>query len=1016
MIKQTTRKTSKVFVSVFMLITMLLCGNLQALAAQDVYHVKLKLETKETSLSEIFKAIEDQTDFTFAYNSKRIDLNSKVILNSPVKSVGEALDFISGSLHLSFRQVDNLLMVKPEAKKAVPVGAIGIIKGKVIDSLTSESLPGATVLVPGTTLITSTDLNGEFLLRTEAGDVTLEVRYVGFSNYSRTVTVPGDGTVDVEIKMSGSAANLSAVVITGVLQGQQRALNQQKSADNIKNVVSADQIGRFPDPNVAEALQRIPGVNIERDQGEGRYVLVRGLAPQFTNISINGEQIPSPEADVRYVALDAVPADQLSSIEVSKALTPDMDGDAIGGSVNLITRTAQSSKLAVNGSALMGYNDLVRKANFQGSLELSKRFLDNKLGIMLNASYYETNRGSDNWERDGSEFALRDYTLLRTRTGLSSTIDYKFNDRNELYFRTIYNRFTDREQRRQYVFVPAEKETDDHEIERYTKDRLEKQIVTSFNVGGKHAFNKLTLDYEVAYAEAIQDTPYDIEIGSVAGVDELSTDFETDPNFPAFFVNGIRNDSPENIYLDNSQYEFDELVIGKTYAKDVNKTAKFNIGIPYSIGANSSLFKFGAKVRLKEKSYDVNEDVFEWTGGDVLFPGFPEGDYTLEKYAGGIVDKNFLDGRYALRANADPKKVIQHFNENPAGYALAVDDKRLAEAIETYTATEDVYAAYAMTKIQMNKLMLLGGLRFEHTRVAYTSSYAINEDEIIPAEGETDYTYLLPQVHAKYQIDNNTNLRAAVTRSYARPNFSDIVPAQEININEGEGTIGNTQLKPVSATNFDVLGEHYFGTVGILSAGVFYKQLSDFIFTRRFDSNVYPGSEGEEIALTQSQNGDNASLFGFEIAYQHNLTFLPGFLKGLSVYANYTYTASNAKIQSRDEDVPGQEEIRLPGQAKSVGNLSLAYDLKRVNIRLSGNFNGEYMSEVGDDASEDLHVNNRFQLDATATVTVTPNIRVFAEFLNVTNQPFEVYQGSRSQFIQREFYSWWSRVGVKFDF
>lgn len=984
--------------------------------AQEIHQVKIKLTVREASVREIFKAIEDQTNFTFVYSSKRMDLSRKVVLRTGLDNVGDILDHVSAEANFSYRQVENTVMIKPVPVKTALVNAIGAIKGKVTDSLTNEALPGATVQITGTTLMTVTDLNGEFLLRVPAGSVMLEVRYVGFATLTRTATVPAEGTVDVDIKLSSNSVNLGTVVITGVLQGQQRALNQQKSADNIKNVVSADQIGRFPDPNVAEALQRVPGVNIERDQGEGRYVLVRGLAPQFTNISINGEQIPSPEADVRYVALDAVPADQLASIEVSKALTPDMDGDAIGGSVNLITRTAQNDKLTVNGSGLMGYNNLVQKANFQGSLELGKRFLDNKLGIMLNASYYETDRGSDNWERDGSELELRDYTLLRTRTGLSSTIDYKFNDRNEVYFRTIYNRFSDREQRRRYVFVPAEEEMDDNAIERYTKDRLEKQIVTSFNVGGKHALDKLNLDYELAYAEAIQDTPYDVEIGSVGEVDELETDFTTNRKFPSFRVNGVVNNSRDNAYLDNSIYEFDELVIGKTYAKDVNKTAKFNIGVPYKIGENNSLFKFGAKVRMKEKSYDVNEDVFEWTGGDVTFPGFPSGAYTLEKFSGGLVDDNFLDGRYRLQANADPKKVLRHFNANRNGYALNTEDKIIAEAVEAYTATEDVYAGYAMTKIQMNKLMLLGGVRFEHTKVDYKSAYVINESDVIETEGGTDYSFFLPQVHAKYQLDKNTNLRAAVTRSYARPNFSDIVPSQEININDREGTIGNTRLKPVAATNLDLMGEHYFGNVGIISAGVFYKRLSDFIYTRRFESVNYPGSEGDVLTLSQSQNGDNASLFGFEIAYQQNLTFLPGFLRGFSIYANYTYTSSNAKIQSRDGDTPAQEEIRLPGQAESVGNLSLAYDLKRFNIRVSGNFNGEYLSEVGEDSSEDLFVNNRFQLDATATVTLTPSIRVFAEFLNLTNQPFEVYQANKSQFVQREFYSWWSRVGVKFDF
>jgi len=288
-------------------------------------------------------------------------------------------------------------------------------------------------------------------------------------------------------------------------------------------------------------------------------------------------------------------------------------------------------------------------------------------------------------------------------------------------------------------------------------------------------------------------------------------------------------------------------------------------------------------------------------------------------------------------------------------------------------------------------------------------------DQIVPVSGSNDYAYFLPQLHFKYQVDNLTNLRFAATRSYARPNFQDIVPSQEIDLNAREGTVGNPELTPVTATNLDFLAEHYFGNVGILSGGLFYKRLNHFIFNRTVNVNNYPGSQGIALDLTQAQNGKEANLLGVEIAYQQNLTFLPGFLKGFSVYANYTYTYSKATIQSREDDA-ATEEIRLPGQAQNVGNLSIAYDLKRFNIRLSSNFNGEYMSEVGGDASGDLFVNDRMQVDATAMYTITPKFRVFAEFLNITNQPFEVYQGTETQFIQREFYSWWTRIGVKFDF
>lgn len=977
-----------------------------AATAQNVYDVKIDLQVNNTSLQELFKQIEERTDFTFTYSSQKINMMQRLTLQR-YPNLGVLLDAIAAQAHLEIRQLDAMLLVKAARVQPSPVAKPGVIRGRVSDDLLKTTLPGATVAQKGTSNGTTTDVNGEYTLRVPSGDVEIEVTYIGYRTYSETITIPEDGIVELNFKLINDVTELRNITVTGILQGQQRALNQQKTADNIRNVVSADQIGRFPDPNVAEALQRVPAVNIERDQGEGRYVLVRGLAPQFTNISINGEQIPSPEAGVRYVALDAVPADQLASIEVSKALTPDMDGDAIGGSVNLITRTAQSEEMNVSASALAGYNNISGKTNLQGSLELSKRFLNNKLGVMLNGSYYATERGSENWERDGNDFELRDYALTRTRTGLSSTIDYKINEQHSLYFRTLYNRFTDREIRGRYVFKPNVDNSpfEENVVERLTKDRLEKQFVTSFNLGAKHTFTGFNLDYEVSYSEAIQDTPFDVEITSVSAFDQMSIDFKTDPEFPTITLDDEPRAQRTNRYLNNAQYEFDEATMGNTYAKDRNKTAKFNIGIPYKAGNGDGLIKLGGKVRMKEKYYNITENVFGYTGAN---------DLTLDRYTGGKYNKNFMDNRYNLAQGADSESFIRHFNANRQDFELSIDDKLATEAAEAYSASEDVYAGYAMTRIQRGKLMLLGGFRYEYTDVSYTSYNVINESEIIPEKGGRNYGFLLPQFHARYKVTDDFNLRAAVTRTYARPNFSDIIPAQEINLNDREGTIGNAQLKPVSATNIDIMVEKYFGSVGILSGGAFYKRLGDFIFSRRFESATYPGSQGESIRLTQAQNGENADLLGFELAYQQNLTFLPGVLKGFSVYANYTLTSSKARIQSR-ENANEEEEIRLPGQSRNVGNLALGYDLGRFNVRLAANFNGEYISEIGGDASEDLYVKNRVQLDATATFTITPRIRIFTEFLNLTNQPFEVYQGEKSRYIQREFYSWWTRAGVKFD-
>ena len=734
----------------------------------------------------------------------------------------------------------------------------GIIRGTVQDIQSDERLSGATVSVNDGNYGTATNLQGNFTLNLPADSYDLTIRYLGYRDTTIQVQVNAGQTTNFDISLVSSAKELSGLTIQGMLQGQAQALNQQKSADNIKNIVAADQIGRFPDPNAAEALQRIPGVNIERDQGEGRYVLVRGLAPQFTNISVNGEQIPSPEADVRFVALDAIPSDQLSSLEVTKALTPDMDGDAIGGNVNLVTRVAESSDPTFRGSLVGGYNNLMQRPNLQGSAQYGQRFGErDQLGVLLNTSFYHNDLGSDNWEREpfDNELELRDYELTRTRLGLSSSFDYAFSPNHEVYLRGLYTRFTDREWRRRYVFIP-----DDEEIEKLTKDRFEAQSVASVNLGGRHTFPGISVDYEFQYSYGEQDTPYDYEGAFVAGI-ASTLDF-SDPEFARFEAPG---------YLDNSNYEFNEIEVGNTLAQDQNLTGKINFSIPYS--DSRGLIKFGAKVRLKNKSFTITQEVYE---GRADIP-------TLDNFEGGLLDENFLGGEYQLSTPLELGTFLNYFNNNLSRFELQIEDKAIDEALEAFDATENVYAGYLMAKHQFDKLTLLGGLRYEYTDVNYESEDVViapNGDlqAILPVDGSSDYDFLLPQVHVKYALNNFTNLRAALTYSYARPNFIEIVPSQEANLEDNEATVGNPELLPVSAMNIDLLAERYFGNVGIISGGFFYKQLDDFIYPRVLFNSQYP-LEGTPVAtgirVTQSQNGGQADLLGFEASIQRNLDFLP---------------------------------------------------------------------------------------------------------------------------------------------
>jgi TonB-dependent receptor len=882
--------------------------------------------------------------------------------------------------------------------------ANALIKGVISDAVNLTSLSGASVKVDGSSNGTVSDLNGAFSFYTKPGTYQLRVSYLGYRDTTISISAVAGEVVNLKLLLSSTATQLSNVIVSGYSQGQAKALNQQKTADNIKNVISADQIGRFPDPNAAEALQRVPGVNIERDQGEGRYVLVRGLSPKFTNINVNGEQIPSPEADVRFVALDAIPSDQLSSIEVSKSLTPDMDGDAVGGSVNLITRSATSKNARINGSIVGGYNQLMKQPNIQGQLQFDKRFgKKERLGVMLNANYYHNHLGSDNWEQApaDNELELRDYELVRTRTGLSSTIDYRFNARNEIYLRTLYSRFTDREWRRRYVFIP-----DDEEIEKLTKDRFESQSITSINLGGKHNFNSFYLNYEGQYSYGEQNTPYDHEIGFIGDI--ASTFSFSNPKFPTLSAPG---------YTDNTLYSFDEAEFGETLAKDRNLTGKFEIGFPYKSRNSNGLIKFGGKVRMKTKSYSITNNPFESDGGVPEANAFDEDN----------IKNEFLGGRYQMGRPLNITSFNRFFNANPGLFVLDVESKNIDEALESYTATEDVYAGFAMARHQFKKLMLLGGLRYERTKVNYSSKDVIinaagDLEEIIPVNGGTTYDFLLPQAQIRYEINPYTNFRSAATYSYARPNFSEIIPAQEINEEDNIASLGNPDLKPTGALNLDAMIERYFGNVGVVSAGVFYKRLTDFIYRRVEFSAPYPQTGTpiiDNIDIVQAQNGNNANLVGLELVYQRKLDFLPGFLKNMSIYANYTYTHSSARIQSRNanSNKPDEEEkLSLPGQADHVGNLALAYESRKFVLRVAANFNGTYLSEVGENTAEDLYVKNRIQLDISSSYSIDKRFRVFAEVMNITNQPLQTYLGNKNIFAQREFYSFWARVGLKFDF
>lgn len=897
----------------------------------------------------------------------------------------------------------------------------GQITGRIFDAATKEYLPGANVVLKGTTFGAASDRSGLYrIVSIPPGDYELIVSYIGYESQSMLVTIGSQGfTLNQDVGIKAMDVAMQLIEITGMLQGQTKALNIQKSSDKIMNAVSEEQMEKFPDINAAEVLQRIPGVSIQRDQGDGRYIQIRGTEARLNNVQINGGTLPSPEGELRQVMMDVIPADQLSSIEVIKAATPDLDGSAIGGTVNLITRSAfDYEKDIFNATAGAGYSDISGKGLYQGGLNYGTRLGENKnIGIILSASYLRSEKGSDNnqmlwgdkksvagttipWALNTLE--LRDYIVNRERLGFTGGIEYKPDTETKLSLKAIYNHYNDYENRhRLRVRVDKGKYNSATDISNATMDRHLKnreQVQNMFSLMGKgeHNLGDLFLDYALSYS--------------------LSEELEINHISPTFVMDKKVNlklnlaDTDNPLYTITNQtagYEFDpshfildEIEVQDNSTTNSEITAAVNLKYPYSFSGYQADLKFGGKFALKKKDRADKVWAYGWEGSNDVF---------LTQFVGDYKPENFLKGKYNIGSVPDPKKIESFYNQNKNGLLEGEVNREDTDG-GSYDANEDIFAAYAMTTINFDNIMFLAGFRYEMTVNKYNGNEVVFDDggdysTTLKRSADNSYGNFLPMVHLKYQLSSQTNIRAAFTGGIARPNYYDLVPYRIIFEEDEEMAIGNPTIKPTTAYNFDLMLEHFFEGIGIASGGVFYKNLSDIIYP-----SIYKqvGGNYDGFLVTQSVNGGTATLFGFEVNWQQQLSFLPGFLDGLGIFVNYTYTTSEA-------DLPGRDDATLPGQAGSVGNIALSYQKYGFSAQLSLNYHSKYIDIVGEDSQNDIYYDDHVQLDFSANQQILSGLSAYVQILNLTDAPLRYYIGDTKRPIQREFYSWWVQAGFKFN-
>ncbi len=909
----------------------------------------------------------------------------------------------------------------------------GAIAGHVTDAA-AKAVPGATVHVLGTRWRARARDDGAFRIENvPAGSYRLAVTLIGFVPDTASVAVTDGVTSEVHVRLEPAAVDLPAVLVTAHRLGETKAvaLDRQQVADNLVTVLSGDEIRALPNGNAAEAAGRMPDVSLERDEGEGKFVQIRGTEPRLSNVTVDGVHIPGTESGNRIVKLDDVPSDILAAIEVSKTLTADMDADAIGGSLNLVTKVPEGRPQGYV-AAQYGRMSLLSRDVTQGSLTYGGRVgPDEKLGYLIGGSLDRNNRGINDlepsWTVDGSgrsipiEWSQRDYTYYRTRIGVGADVDYRFNDHSSVYLRGLWSLFKNHGTRYVYDISAAPAGTIGFDTNavftREVQQRTPVEQLWGLTGGGRQERGDWTLDYSAHYSGTRQ-----------SEVDYRTSDFVYAPSGSGSVIQYNASNSQMPIYQYANVAQAQAAVApanfllsgydagnGLTTGRDLG--GEFNATRAYLLSTHASTFKFGVRVRDEHKDY---------TRGNVSFSANQA--YALANVVSGFSDPSYysdLASGLSMGPVPDLGSTQAWENANPA--AFTNQSNAVRNQLASFTGAERVIAGYLLNTVELGRLRLNVGVRLEVTHSAYTGNVAATDSAtgnttVSGLSGTQNYTDVFPSAQLRYGVDQNTNVRVAVTRGIARPHYSDLAPSLQGNINAiyqhqySNLSAGNPNLRPERAWSYDLLIERFLPSLGgVISGGVFYKALSDVILTQNF---IYQGpyTPFDGFYGTTPQNGGSGHLVGVEADWVQHLSFLPGAWAGLGLDVNWTHVSSKVLV-----DPATGRQAPLLRQAPDIGNAALLYDHGPVSARIAWTYNGPYIGGYGDGtatASGDNYFEKHSQIDASVIFNVTPSVQMQLQALSLNNAEFGFFQGTPDhQFnVQREYYGRTFYLGLKYGF
>ena len=909
------------------------------------------------------------------------------------------------------------------------------VAGRVVDS-SGAILQGAQIELQPTGLNFKSDSKGEFAATDLApGKYKINVSYVGFVAAVSEVSCTGGEVAHVETKMQVGSMNQEVLVTAARPRGEAEAINRTRTADNLLQVLPAEVITSLPNANVADALGRLPSVTLERIEGEGVYIQVRGTEPRLTNVTIDGITTPSPEPTVRQIRLDVIPADLVESVEINKTLAPNIDGDGIGGSVNMKTKTAGEFP-TLNLYGLGGYDAILGgRLNDQFGGTLGHRFgKQRKLGLLFGGTYDYNGRGIDNFQPaidPASTFSqplytsntIREYRYYRNRYGFAGTADYKLGEFSSIYFKALYSNLQDYGDK--WYYSPASAGA----AKFYTSSKRPEASIGSASFGGRKQFQSSLLTWEVSAARAFEldsagNPKADFSWIGAKLTCGYSAAAQTDPTIPHFGSGCDGANSPLQVA---SNWGFKDITTSTGQSAQLNLTASGSYAMNYHAGSHYGIFEFGGKFRTGHKYQNATENVYD---------GWNAATYPMTQFLDSFSSNNYMNGSY-FGGHYGP---VSDFNKLQS-YTIAnlgsfLDGYKTAAASypNIFNIIERISAGYIMNTMDFGKWHIVAGIRFEGTQMnslGYNVTlYPAGSKNCasltgcgvpVPARNNLSYVDPLPSVSARYALTRESGLRFVYGRGVARPDAYQLVPyvTQDDSSNPATVAIGNPNLRPAHANNFDALYEHYLNPAGLIQAGFFYKRLSNTLI-----STSYMATSGDYQGDLVSQwiNASDANLFGFEISYQQRLSWLPGPLGGLGMFANYSWTTSTV------DHIPGRPDSpAMQRQAPNTWNISPTYDKGRFSVRVGLAYNGpsiyQYQYQTSSDVSGlgphgptgDVYTLPHFQVDAQASVRMGHGLSAEVYGLNLTDTVFGYYTGSTIFVNQREWYKANYAVGLRYS-